>query len=66
MDSSSPRNPRSASSPAAAAGWWERWREALQSQATPAENDDAADHGTAFGLDLSFSQRIDPGTTPSR
>lgn len=66
MDTSSPRNSRSASSPAAAAGWWERWREALQSLDSPPECDDAADHGTAFGLDLSFAQRIDPETKPPR
>jgi len=65
MDTSSPRNFRSAPVPAAA-GWWERWRQALAPVAAPIDDDDAADHGTAFGLDLSFAQRIDPDTPPQR
>lgn len=65
MDTQPRLSARSVQAPAAATGWWARLRQALQSP-RPATPDDAADHGTAFGLDLSFSQRRDPGTPPER
>ncbi|MGA0611391.1 hypothetical protein [Caldimonas sp. KR1-144] len=69
MDTSPPPNARPMRSrplPAATTGWWARWRQVLPTTTAPAAGDDAADHGTAFGLDMSFSQRRDPDVPPER